>query len=102
MSYTDRRRANSRTGRRNWIAGTVLRTRNVWGIGSTLFVADDGRLRAVDIPTGAVDTIAGRKTIDAEYATEFILLGGNAAPTRSDTLLNFYSQSGQPLPLIIR
>ena len=76
--------------------------RNVWGIGSTLFVADDGRLRAVDIPTGAVDTIAGRKTIDAEYATEFILLGGNAAPTRSDTLLNFYSQSGQPLPLIIR
>jgi len=36
------------------------------------------------------------------YTTEFILLGRGAASSPSDMRLNFYAQSGQPIPLTLR
>ena len=38
----------------------------LWGVGNTLYVDDGGRVRTVDIPTGAVSTISGRKTVNAD------------------------------------
>ncbi|PYR96496.1 MAG: hypothetical protein DMG12_26130 [Acidobacteria bacterium] len=35
-------------------------------MGNTLYVDDGGRVRTVDIPTGAVSTISGRKTVNAD------------------------------------
>jgi hypothetical protein len=41
---------------------------SIWGVGDTLYVNDGGRVRTLDVHNGAVATIAGRKTINADGA----------------------------------